>query len=95
MSQRGFVDVMKEALAEMAPGLKGAVAEMGAELGRLGNHGRTELAAALFGGNGGFVMYGPLQNTPTPEVGKGSPEHEVQKAEPHHGQERERGGIEM
>jgi len=93
MSQRGFGDVMKEALAEMAPSLKGAVAEIGAELNRLGNHGSTELAAALFGGNGGFVMYG--QNTPTPEVGKGNEEHEVQKAEPQHGQEQERGGIEM
>jgi hypothetical protein len=91
MSQRGFMDVVKEKLAEMAPSLKGAVAEVEAELGRLGNHGRTELAAALFGGNGGFVLYGP--NQITPEVGKGSPEQDVQKAEPH--QEQARGGREM
>lgn len=94
MSQRGFVDVMKEALAEMAPGLKGAVAEIGAELNRLGKQGSLEMAQALFNG-GAFTPYGPGQYTPTPEVGKGSQEHEVQKAEPHHGQEREHGGREL
>ena len=94
MKQRGFVDVMRETLAELAPGLKGAVAEIGAELGRLGVQGQMEMASALFSSNG-FVPYGPGQYTPTPEVGKGSPEHEVQKAEPHHGQEREHGGREM
>jgi hypothetical protein len=92
MSQRGFVDVMKEALAEMAPGLKGAVAEIGAELNRLGKQGSLEMAQALFNG-GAFTPYGPGQYTPTPEVGKGNQEQEVQKAEPH--QEQERGGREM
>jgi hypothetical protein len=94
MSQRGFVQVMSERLAELAPGLKGAVAEIGAELGRLGVQGQMELASALFNSSG-FVPYGPGQYTPTPEVGKGNQEHEVQKAEPQHGQEREHGGREM
>ena len=36
MSQRGFMDVMKEALAELAPGLKNAGPQVMAELNRLG-----------------------------------------------------------
>ena len=93
---RGFADVMKETLAELAPGLKNAVAEVGAELGRLGKQGSLEIAAALSGGNGAaFTPYGPDQITPTPEVGKVNQEHEVQKPEPHQGQEREHGGREM
>jgi len=94
MSQRGFVDVMREALAEMSPALKGAAAEIGAELNRLGKQGSLEMAQALFNG-GAFTPYGPGQYTPTPEVGNGNHEHEAQKAEPHHGQEREHGGREM
>jgi len=91
---RGFADVMKETLAELAPGVKNAVAEVGAELNRLGKQGSLEMAQALFNG-GAFTPYGPGQYTPTPEVGKGNQEQEVQKTEPHHGQEREHGGREM
>jgi hypothetical protein len=91
---RGFVDVMKEALAELAPGLKNAGPEVMAELKRLGKQGSLEMAQALFNG-GAFTPYGPGQYTPTPEVGKGNQEHEVQKAEPPQGQEREHGGREM
>lgn len=50
---RGFVDVMKETLAELAPGLKNAVAEVSAELNRLGKQGSLEMAQALF--NGGRI----------------------------------------
>jgi hypothetical protein len=92
MSQRGFVDVMKEVLAELAPGLNKVGPEVMAELGRLGKQGSLEMAQALFNG-AAFTPYGPGQYTPTPQVGKGSPEQEVQKAEPH--QEQERGGREM
>jgi hypothetical protein len=95
MSQRGFVQVMQEKLAELAPSLKGAMAEMGMELERLGNHGRTELAAALFGGNGGFVLYGADQRAGKAEANKGIHGPELQKPEPDQGQERERGGREM
>jgi len=56
MKQRGFVEVLQEKLAEMAPSVKGAVAEIGAELKQMGSHGAHELAAALFNGSG-FVMY--------------------------------------
>jgi hypothetical protein len=87
---RGFADVMKEALAELAPGLKNAGPEVMAELTRLGKQGSLEMAQALFNG-GAFTPYGPGQYTPTPEVGKGNQEHEVQKAEPQHGHEREHG----
>jgi hypothetical protein len=92
MSERGFSDVLKETLAAMAPALKNAGAEIGAELSRLGTQGSMELASALFG-NGAFVPYGPGQYTATPEAGKGSQDQEIQKAEPH--QEQERGGREM
>jgi len=87
------MDVMRDVLAEIAPGLKNATAEMGAELKRLGKQGAIEMAQALFNG-AGFTPYGPGQYTATPEVGKGNHEHEV-KAEPHHGQERDHCGREM
>ncbi len=94
MAERGFMDVLKEALAALAPGLKDAAAEVGAELNRLGKQGSLEMAQALFNG-GAFTPYGPGQYTPTPQVEKGGQEQEVQKTEPHHGQEQERGGREM
>ena len=91
MKERGFLDVMKEALAEVAPGLKNIVPEIGAELSRLHTQGTMELASALFG-NSAFVPYGPGQYTPTPEAGKGHQEQEVQRGEAQ--QEQERGGRE-
>jgi hypothetical protein len=51
MAERGFMDVLKEALAALAPGLKDAAAEVGAELNRLGKQGSLEMAQALFIGN--------------------------------------------
>jgi hypothetical protein len=66
MSSRGFFDVMKDAFAEIAPGMKDIVPEVKAELSRLNTQGTMELASALFG-NGAFVPYGPGQYTPTPE----------------------------
>lgn len=66
MSQRGFVDVMKEAISEIATGMKDIVPEVTAELSRLNTQGTMELASALFG-NGAFVPYGPGQYTPAPE----------------------------
>ena len=52
------------------------------------------MAQALFNG-AAFTPYGPGQYTPTTEIGKGSHEQEVQKAEPQKEQEREHGGREM
>ncbi len=77
--------------AEVAPGLKNILPEIGAELSRLHTQGTMELASALFG-NSAFVPYGPGQYTPTPEAGKGLQEQEVQRAETQ--QEQERGGRE-
>lgn len=89
MNSRGFFEVMKEALVEIAPGLKNATAEFGAELSRLGKQGAIEMAQALFNG-AAFTPYGPGQYTATPDVGKGN-EHEVHDSEPQH----EHGGREM
>jgi len=57
------IEGIKEAVEAIAPGLKDVVPEVGDELKRLGKHGQTEMAAALFGGNA-FVVYGPGQHTP-------------------------------
>jgi len=92
VSERSFFDVMKEALSEIAPGIQNIVPEIGAELSRLGTQGTMELASALFG-NGAFVPYGPGQYTPTPEIGMGNQEQEVQNVEPL--PEQERGGREI
>jgi len=90
MAIRDFFEVMKEKIAEIAPGLSKAGAEIGAELSRLGRQGALELAQALFNG-AAFTPYGPGQYTPTQT--KGSQEQEVQKAEPQ--KEQEHGGREM
>lgn len=92
MAKRDFFEVMKEAITAIAPGLENIRPEVGAELSRLGTQGAMEMAQALFNG-AAFTPYGPGQYTPTPEVDKGSQEHEVQKTQPH--QEQERGGREM
>jgi len=92
MAKRGFFEVMKEAITAIAPGLENVGPEVSAELSRLGTQGALEMAQALFNG-GAFTPYGPGQYTPTPEVDKGSQEHEVQKTEPN--MEREHGGREM
>ncbi len=94
MAKRGFFEVMKEAITTIAPGLENVGPQVSAELSRLGTQGALEMAQALFNG-GAFTPYGPGQYTPTPEVDKGSQEHEVQKTEPNQGQEREHGGREM
>jgi hypothetical protein len=94
MAKRDFFDVMKEAITAIAPGLENIGPEIGAELSRLGTQGAMEMAQALFNG-AAFTPYGPGQYTPTPDVDKGSQEHEVQKTEPHQEQGREQGGREM
>jgi len=95
MTERGFMDVMKDVLAEIAPGLKDFVPEIKAELSRLTTQGAAELAAAIFG-NGAYVQYGAGQHRPSPEVVKENPEQEVQKPEPvqEKQQEQARGGRE-
>jgi hypothetical protein len=91
--ERNIMDVIKEALDVMAPGLKNIVPDVKAEMSRLTTQGTMELASALFG-NGAFVPYGPGQYTPKPEVAKEGPDQEIQKEEPQQEQERERGGME-
>jgi hypothetical protein len=92
MAKRDFFEVMKEAITAIAPGLENVGPQVSAELSRLGTQGALEMAQALFNG-GAFTPYGPGQYTPTPEVDKGSQEHEVQKTEPN--MERDQGGREM
>ena len=92
MAKRDFIEVMKEAIVAITPGLENIGPEVGAELSRLGTQGAMEMAQALFNG-AAFTPYGPGQYTPTPEMEKGSQELEVQKTEPD--LERERGGREM
>ena len=92
MAKRDFIEVMKEAIVAITPGLDNFGPEVSAELSRLGTQGAMEMAQALFNG-AAFTPYGPGQYTPTPEMEKGSQELEVQKTEPD--LERERGGREM
>ena len=87
MSQRTrqFFEALKEGAAEAAQ-------EIGAELKQLANHGRTEVAAALFNGSP-FVMY--MRETHTTE--QQTPDHGLppEAAKPEAQQEQERGGREM
>jgi hypothetical protein len=92
MAKRDFVEVMKEAITAIAPGLENVGPQVSAELSRLGTQGTMEMAQALFNG-AAFTPYGPGQYTPTPEVDKGGQEHEGQK--PEQQQSQERGGREM
>ncbi len=92
MAERGFFEVMKEAITAIAPGLENIGPQVSAELSRLGTQGAMEMAQALFNG-AAFTPYGPGQYTPTPELDKGGQEPEVQKTQPQ--QEQERGGREM
>jgi len=93
MAKRTFVDVMKETINAIAPGLKNIVPEVVAEVSRQGTQGSLEWAQLMY--TGGFHSYGPGQQTPSLEAGKGNQEHEVQKAEPQKEQEREHDGREM
>jgi hypothetical protein len=93
MAKRDFFEVMKEAITAIAPGLENIGPQVSAELSRLGTQGAMEMAQALFNG-AAFTPYGPGQYTPTPEMGQGSPEQEVQSVQPPQ-QAQERGGMEM
>jgi len=86
MAEGNFIDVMKEAISAIAPGLENFGAEVGAEMSRLGTQGAMEMAQALFN-EAAFTPYGPGQYTPSPEVGQ-----EIQAVEP---PQQERGGMEM
>ena len=89
MVERGFIDVMSEALNAVAPGLKNLGPEIGAELSRLGTQGSLEMAQALFNG-AAFTPYGPGQYKQTPELDNGGP-----TVEPDLQQEHGKGGREM
>jgi hypothetical protein len=69
---------LKDAISELAPGLKDFGPRVGAEVSRLSTQGAMELASALFNGHG-FVPYGPGQYTPTTEHEQPTPEvtHEM------------------
>ena len=94
MAERDFSDVMKETMNTIALGLKKIGPDVGHELKRLHSLGATELANALFSGSA-FTLYGPNNERPTPNLDKGSQEHEHgvhgATSEP----EQERGGREM
>ena len=91
MAKRDFIEVMKEVMSAIAPGLENIGPEIGAELSRLGTQGAMEMAQALFNG-AAFTPYGPGQYTPTPELDQGSHEQAVQKAETQLEQAQDRGG---
>ena len=93
MAARDFMEVMKETIDTVAPGLKNMGPEVSAELSRLGTQGAMEMAQALFNG-AAFTPYGPGQYTPTPELEKGGQEQAIQIAEPQQQQELGR-GMEM
>ena len=76
----GFFEVMKDAIAAIAPGLENFGAEVGAELGRMGTQGAAEIASALFGDSNSYVPYG-----------QGQQAVEVEPPQ----QQQERGGMEM
>jgi hypothetical protein len=90
MAERGFFEVMKEAITAIAPGLENIGPQVSAELSRLGTQGAMEMAQALFNG-AAFTPYGPGQYTP--ELNQGGQEQVVQETEPQ--QQLERGGREM
>jgi len=94
MAKRDFIEVMKEAMSAIAPGLENIGPQVSAELSRLGTQGAMEMAQALFNG-AAFTPYGPGQYTPTLELDQGSHEQVAQKAEPQVEQVQERGGREM
>jgi hypothetical protein len=87
MSQRTrqFFEALKEGAAEAAQ-------EIGAELKQLANHGRTELAAALFN-QSPFVMYMRETHTTEQTPDHGLPPEAMKQQEMQ--QEQERGGREM
>jgi hypothetical protein len=91
MAERDFIEVMKEAISAIAPGLENAGSDMKAELSRLGTQGAMEMAQALFNG-AAFTPYGPGQYTPTPEMDQGTLEQTIRETEQ---QQQERGGREM
>ena len=91
---RDFLDVMKEALNKMAPGLQRMAREIDQELVRQGKQGSLELAQGIFNG-AAFTPYGPGQYTPNPDLAKGGQETSRQDDKEPPGQEREQGGREM
>jgi hypothetical protein len=77
--ERGFMDVMRDVIEIVAPGLKDFGAEVGAEMERMGTQGAAELASALFNG-AAYTPYGEGQQAVEVEA------PQVQQ---------ERGGMEM
>ena len=66
MARRGF-EVMKEAIKEIAPGLRNIVLEIGAEPSWLGRKGAFETALTLFNG-AALTRCGTVQHTPTTAI---------------------------
>jgi len=91
---RDFVDVMKEALNKVTPGLQRMGREIDAELVRLGKQGSLEMAQAIFN-EAAFTPYGPGQYTPTPDLNKDGKEAGGQDVKQQAEQEREQSGREM
>jgi hypothetical protein len=92
MAARDFFEVMKVAIAAIAPGLKNFGPQVSAELKRQATLGASEMAHLIFTGSA-YVPYGPGQYTDAPDLDKAGQEHDLQKAEPD--LEREQGGREM
>jgi hypothetical protein len=82
MGDGDFIDVMKDAISAIAPGLENFGQQVGAELDRLGTQGAAELASALFSDGNSYVAYGRGQYAPSPEADMGSPVPEAPTVEP-------------
>jgi hypothetical protein len=71
-----FMEILKnvgETALNVAPGLRNALPEIGAEMKRLGVQGQMEMASAIFN-NSAFVPYGPGQRATEAEKAIEPPE---------------------
>lgn len=80
MADGDFIQVMKDAISAIAPGLADIGQEVGAEMSRLRTQGAAELASALFSDGNAYVAYGDGQSIP--EADKGTQAQEVQTVQP-------------
>jgi hypothetical protein len=79
-----FMEILKnvgETALALAPGLRNAPSEIGAEVKRLGVQGQMESASLIFQGHA-FVPYGPGQNRTEAEKAIESPSIEPPSMEP-------------
>jgi hypothetical protein len=84
-----FFESLKEGVLTIAPGLETIGSDIGSEMGRLAMQGQSEIASALFTGNG-YVPYGQGQTR-----GDSMDANEGQDAPKIEAPQQDRGGMEM